>query len=114
MVTLNRPVARPGQRGTYGARLQLDGLQERQRAARGSPADCIYSRTGEGLHRSVDPADKGGPTSTHQFEVPDARRVFTTFEQPDLKAPFTFTVSAPGPLGRHLQRGHPRAHAVHG
>ena len=30
-----------------------------------------------------------------QFEVPDARRVFTTFEQPDLKAPFTFTVTAP-------------------
>ncbi len=30
-----------------------------------------------------------------QFEVPDARRVYTTFEQPDLKAPFTFTVTAP-------------------
>ena len=57
-------------------------------------ADCIYSRTGEGLHRSVDPADKETYLYT-QFEVPDARRVFTTFEQPDLKAPFTFTVSAP-------------------
>ncbi len=30
-----------------------------------------------------------------QFEVPDARRVFATFEQPDLKAPFTFHVTAP-------------------
>ena len=28
-------------------------------------------------------------------EVPDARRVFTTFEQPDLKSTFTFTVTAP-------------------
>ncbi|MDN5659042.1 aminopeptidase N, partial [Brevibacterium sandarakinum] len=30
-----------------------------------------------------------------QFEVPDARRVFPVFEQPDLKAPFSFTVVAP-------------------
>ncbi|RYJ00951.1 MAG: aminopeptidase N, partial [Actinomycetales bacterium] len=29
------------------------------------------------------------------FEVPDARRVFATFEQPDLKAQFTFHVTAP-------------------
>jgi aminopeptidase N len=57
-------------------------------------ADCTYSRTGEGLHRFVDPADERVYLYT-QFEVPDARRVFTTFEQPDLKAPFTFTVTAP-------------------
>ncbi|ADB31324.1 aminopeptidase N [Kribbella flavida DSM 17836] len=75
-----------------GARIQLDGLQERNELR--VVADCIYSRTGEGLHRSVDPADKETYLYT-QFEVPDARRVFTTFEQPDLKAPFTFTVSAP-------------------
>ncbi|HLN77121.1 MAG TPA: aminopeptidase N, partial [Nocardioidaceae bacterium] len=57
-------------------------------------ADCTYSRTGEGLHRFVDPADDRVYTYT-QFEVPDARRVYTTFEQPDLKATFTFTVTAP-------------------
>ncbi len=57
-------------------------------------ADCRYSRTGEGLHRFVDPVDDRVYLYT-QFEVPDARRVYTTFEQPDLKAPFTFTVSAP-------------------
>ncbi|HET9860185.1 MAG TPA: aminopeptidase N [Nocardioidaceae bacterium] len=57
-------------------------------------ADCTYSRTGEGLHRFVDPADDRVYTYT-QFEVPDARRVYTTFEQPDLKAVFTFTVTAP-------------------
>ncbi|MGZ4464244.1 MAG: aminopeptidase N [Nocardioides sp.] len=57
-------------------------------------ADCTYSRTGEGLHRFVDPADDRVYLYS-QFEVPDARRVFTTFEQPDLKAPFTFNVTAP-------------------
>ncbi|WP_327633164.1 aminopeptidase N [Kribbella sp. NBC_00482] len=75
-----------------GARIQLDGLAERNELT--VTADCLYSRTGEGLHRSVDPADKETYLYT-QFEVPDARRVFATFEQPDLKAPFTFTVSAP-------------------
>jgi len=57
-------------------------------------ADCGYSRSGEGLHRFVDPADERVYLYT-QFEVPDARRVFTTFEQPDLKATFTFSVTAP-------------------
>jgi aminopeptidase N len=57
-------------------------------------ADCRYSRTGEGLHRFVDPVDDRVYTYT-QFEVPDARRVYATFEQPDLKAVFTFTVTAP-------------------
>jgi aminopeptidase N len=57
-------------------------------------ADCTYSHTGEGLHRFVDPVDKLVYLYT-QFEVPDARRVFTTFEQPDLKGRFTFHVTAP-------------------
>ena len=57
-------------------------------------ADCTYSHTGEGLHRFVDPVDDRVYLYS-QFEVPDARRVFTTFEQPDLKAPFTFNVTAP-------------------
>ena len=57
-------------------------------------ATCAYSHSGEGLHRFVDPAD-GRPYLYTQFEVPDARRVFTTFEQPDLKATFEFHVTAP-------------------
>jgi len=57
-------------------------------------ADCQYSHTGEGLHRMVDPVD-GGVFLYTQFEVPDARRVFADFEQPDLKATFQFTVTAP-------------------
>jgi aminopeptidase N len=57
-------------------------------------ADCAYSHTGEGLHRFVDPVD-GRVYLYSQFEVPDARRVFTTFEQPDLKSVFRFRVTAP-------------------
>jgi aminopeptidase N len=57
-------------------------------------ADAAYTSTGEGLHRFVDPVDKQAYLYT-QFEVPDARRVFASFEQPDLKATFRFTVKAP-------------------
>ncbi|WP_328464211.1 aminopeptidase N [Streptomyces sp. NBC_00448] len=57
-------------------------------------ADCAYTNSGEGLHRFVDPVDKQAYLYT-QFEVPDARRVFASFEQPDLKASFAFTVKAP-------------------
>ncbi|MFT2019375.1 aminopeptidase N [Streptomyces sp. 796.1] len=57
-------------------------------------ADCAYTNTGEGLHRFVDPVDQQAYLYT-QFEVPDARRVFASFEQPDLKATFQFTVVAP-------------------
>ncbi|WP_405505564.1 aminopeptidase N [Streptomyces purpurascens] len=57
-------------------------------------AECAYTNTGEGLHRFVDPVDDQAYLYT-QFEVPDARRVFASFEQPDLKATFQFTVRAP-------------------
>jgi aminopeptidase N len=57
-------------------------------------ADCAYMHTGEGLHRFVDPVDKAVYLYT-QFEVIDARRMFACFDQPDLKATFTFTVTAP-------------------
>ncbi|WP_061960587.1 aminopeptidase N [Demequina flava] len=53
-----------------------------------------YMNTGEGLHRFVDPED-GEVYLYTQFEVADTRRVFAVFEQPDLKAQFTFTVTAP-------------------
>ena len=53
-----------------------------------------YMNTGEGLHRFVDPADNEVYLYS-QFEVPDARRMYPVFEQPDLKASFTFTVTAP-------------------
>src|SRR5680860_1582239 len=74
------------------SRIQLDDLAEDNELR--VVADCSYSRTGEGLHRFIDPADDRIYLYT-QFEVPDARRVYTTFEQPDLKSVFTFTVTAP-------------------
>jgi aminopeptidase N len=57
-------------------------------------AHCRYSRTCEGLHRFVDPADKSTYLYT-QFEPADARRMFASFEQPDLKAEFALTTIAP-------------------
>ncbi|MFT4221118.1 MAG: aminopeptidase N [Microbacterium sp.] len=57
-------------------------------------ADCLYTNTGEGLHRFVDPVDDEVYLYS-QFEVPDSRRVFAVFEQPDLKATFEFRVTAP-------------------
>ena len=57
-------------------------------------ADCSYSNTGEGLHRFVDPVDSAVYLYS-QFETADAKRMYTCFDQPDLKASFTLTVTAP-------------------
>ncbi|GAA4919843.1 aminopeptidase N [Streptomyces coeruleoprunus] len=75
-----------------GARIALDGLAEENVLV--VDAQCAYSRTGEGLHRFVDPED-GEVYLYTQYEPADARRVFANFEQPDLKAPFRFEVTAP-------------------
>ncbi|WP_206502425.1 aminopeptidase N [Streptomyces chrestomyceticus] len=74
-------------------------------------AQCAYSRTGEGLHRFVDPED-GEVYLYTQYEPADARRVFANFEQPDLKAPFRFEVTAPDGwvvLSNGAQEGEPAA-----
>ncbi|MDT7770008.1 MAG: aminopeptidase, partial [Mycobacterium sp.] len=57
-------------------------------------ADCRYSNTGEGLHRFVDPVD-GEVYLYSQFETADAKRMFACFDQPDLKATFAVSVTAP-------------------
>jgi aminopeptidase N len=57
-------------------------------------ADCRYSNTGEGLHRFVDPVD-GEVYLYSQFETADAKRMFACFDQPDRKATFAVTVTAP-------------------
>ncbi|OMI38389.1 aminopeptidase N [Streptomyces sparsogenes] len=75
------------------SRIALTGLRAGRNELR-VVADCAYTNTGEGLHRFVDPVDQQAYLYT-QFEVPDARRVFANFEQPDLKATFQFTVTAP-------------------
>jgi aminopeptidase N len=96
-------------------------------------ATGVYMNTGEGLHRFVDPVDDEVYLYS-QFEVADCRRMFAVFEQPDLKATFAFTVTAPrtgrssptsprsggSPQAGHNRRGRrvpsapgPSAHAEH-
>ncbi|MGW7382626.1 aminopeptidase N [Streptomyces sp. NPDC054794] len=75
-----------------GTRIQLEELDAENELV--VDAQCGYSRTGEGLHRFVDPED-GEVYLYSQYEPADARRVFANFEQPDLKAPFRFEVRAP-------------------
>jgi len=53
-----------------------------------------YMNTGEGLHRFVDPVD-GAVYLYSQFETADAKRLFACFDQPDLKARYRLTVTAP-------------------
>ncbi|MBI9115057.1 aminopeptidase N [Sanguibacter suaedae] len=74
------------------SRIALDGLAADNELR--VVADAAYTNSGEGLHRFVDPVD-GEVYLYSQFEVPDSRRVFAVFEQPDLKATFRFTVTAP-------------------
>ncbi|MFD6532281.1 aminopeptidase N [Streptomyces sp. NPDC060184] len=76
-----------------GTRVALDGLAEGENVLV-VDARCAYSRTGEGMHRFVDPED-GEVYLYTQYEPADARRVFANFEQPDLKAPYRFEVAAP-------------------
>ncbi len=74
-----------------GIRIQVPNLKSENVLV--IDADANYMNTGEGLHRFVDPVDNEVYLYS-QFEVPDSRRMFAVFEQPDLKARFTFTVTA--------------------
>ncbi|WP_432109948.1 aminopeptidase N [Streptomyces sp. AA1529] len=91
-----------------GTRVTLSGLRAANEVT--IDAQCAYSRTGEGLHHFLDPED-GQVYLYTQYEPADARRVFATFEQPDLKAPFDFTVTAPAGwtvLSNGAREGEPR------
>jgi aminopeptidase N len=57
-------------------------------------ADFLYSSSGQGLHRTVDPVDKEVYLYS-QFETTDAQRVFACFDQPDLKSAFTWHATVP-------------------
>ncbi|MEO3780151.1 aminopeptidase N [Micromonospora sp. B11E3] len=73
-------------------RLPLSGLAEANTLM--VEAEMTYSNTGEGLHRFVDPAD--GETYLYAMSFLDnAQRIFAAFDQPDLKAPVTLSVTAP-------------------
>ncbi|WP_273407335.1 aminopeptidase N [Corynebacterium ureicelerivorans] len=53
-----------------------------------------YNRTGEGLHKFTDPVD-GKDYLYTQFEPAMAMKVFAGFDQPDLKATYRVSVTAP-------------------
>jgi aminopeptidase N len=57
-------------------------------------AEMLFTNTGEGLHRFVDPLD-GEVYLYSQFETADAKRVYACFDQPDLKATFAFHITVP-------------------
>ncbi|CAL9438972.1 aminopeptidase N [Streptomyces sp. DH-12] len=90
-VSLNGRDLDPGQ-VFDGSRILLEDLAADNELV--VDARCAYSRTGEGMHRFVDPED-GEVYLYTQYEPADARRVFANFEQPDLKAPYRFEVRAP-------------------
>jgi aminopeptidase N len=89
-ITLNgAPVSRDA---FDGDRITLDGLaaSNELRVA----AECAYSRSGEGLHRFTDPAD-GRVYMYSDLETFDAHRLYACFDQPDMKATYELTVTAP-------------------
>ncbi|MDH5145136.1 aminopeptidase N, partial [Microbacterium sp. RD12] len=75
-----------------GARLTIDDLAASNVVR--IEAVGAYSRSGEGLHRFHDPADDRTYLYT-QYEPADSRRVMACFEQPDMKAEYTFVIDAP-------------------
>src|SRR3954454_13296229 len=78
--------------GFTGKRLPLPALADANELR--IVAECVFMRTGEGLHRFTDLVD--GETYLYtQFETFDAHRMYACFDQPDLKATFRFSVDAP-------------------
>ncbi|GAA4483094.1 aminopeptidase N [Microbacterium panaciterrae] len=75
-----------------GARIALRGLTAHNTVE--IRATGAYSRSGEGLHRFLDPVDGKTYLYTHD-EPADARRFMACFEQPDMKAAITVVVTAP-------------------
>src|SRR5206468_4459698 len=75
-----------------GARIKLGNLRDANELH--VLGTCAYQNVGAGLCRFTDPVDHKIYLHS-QFETFDAHRMFPCFDQPDLKASFTFTVLAP-------------------
>jgi aminopeptidase N len=73
-------------------RLQLTGLAPSNVLV--VDAVMAYSNDGEGLHRAVDPEDGVAYVYAMTF-LPAAPRIFACFDQPDLKATYRISASAP-------------------
>ena len=71
------------------------------------------TKDGRGVHRAVDPADKNVYIWT-SFEPDEARYAWACFDQPDLKAPHAFTVTAPESWTVVSNSGDPLVEEVHG
>jgi aminopeptidase N len=89
-MTLNGTPLPPA--ASTGARLELTGLAEENVLV--VDAHMRYSNDGEGLHRYTDPADGQTYLYQHLF-INNAGRVLPSFDQPDLKASFRVSVTAP-------------------
>ena len=85
------PVPLDAYNPTYG--IALSGLEVAEYELKVT-AKISYSRTGEGLHRFVDPVDNNVYLYT-QFETADAKRVFACFDQPDMKSTYSLTFHTP-------------------
>jgi aminopeptidase N len=91
-VSLNGRTLDPATYDADGGRIPLPDLAATNELR--VVADVAYSRTGEGLHRFIDPVDQNVYLYS-QFETADAHRMYTCFDQPDLKAAFELSVVAP-------------------
>ena len=80
------------ERAFRDGRIALDGLRAENEVI--VEADAAYSPSLEGLQRSVDPED-GELYIFGQAFLDFGRRIFACFDQPDLKAPFSVSVTAP-------------------
>jgi len=75
-----------------GERLELTGLAAANELV--VSAEMRYSNTGEGLHKYVDPEDGSVYLYQHMF-INNAGRILPSFDQPDMKASFQLSVTAP-------------------
>jgi aminopeptidase N len=75
-----------------GERIALTGLALENEVV--VTATMSYSNDGQGLHRAVDSADERHYVYGHSF-LDAAPRIFACFDQPDLKAPYDVSVTAP-------------------
>ena len=75
-----------------GGRITLPGLAAHNELR--VVADCAYTDSGTGMHRSAGAAS-GGVWIYGKFAPAYARTAYACFDQPDLKAEFTFQVTVP-------------------
>lgn len=77
-----------------GARIALPAASLEESSTVRISYERAYDHTGEGFHKFVDPAD-GSEYLYTQFEPYSAHRLLPCFDQPDLKATYELTVTAP-------------------